>query len=73
MGDKTWTFRGDRELDPILKKWSKQSEKSFHVRQALRQYLSLSCSFAHVSLGLEIEQLMETNFNEIEVSLNEWG
>lgn len=36
---KSWSFRGDYELDPILKKWSKQSEKSFHVRQALRQYL----------------------------------
>lgn len=39
---KIWTFRGDKQLDPILKKWSDQSEKSFHLRQALRGYLKLT-------------------------------
>lgn len=35
---KCWSFRGDDELDPDLEKWSKQHEKSFHIRQALRLY-----------------------------------
>lgn len=34
-----WSFRGDDEIDPFISKWAKKSEKSFHIRQALRMYL----------------------------------
>ena len=70
MGDRTWTFRGDGELDPILKQWSKQSEKSFHVRQALRQYLNGN-NFIQASFDL----IKKTEFEprEAEISFAEWG
>lgn len=70
MGDKTWTFRGDDELDPLLEKWSKQHEKSFHVRQALRLYLNGS-SFIRQSVD-PVEQI-EVEPGEVEISLDEWG
>lgn len=69
MGDKTWTFRGDDELDQILLKWSKQHEKSFHIRQALKQYLNGS-NFIRQSVDpFEIE----VEHGEVEISLDEWG
>lgn len=40
-----WSFRGDDELDHFLEKWSKQHEKSFHIRQALRKYLSQGSNY----------------------------
>lgn len=70
MGDKIWTFRGDGELDPILTKWSKQSEKSFHVRQALRQYLN-GTNFIQTSFDLSKQTEIEPQ--EAEISFAEWG
>lgn len=69
MGDKIWTFRGDGELDPILTKWSKQSEKSFHVRQALRQYLNGNNLIQMSSDPAQVE----VERGEVEVSFDEWG
>ena len=70
MGDKTWTFRGDSELDPILKKWSKRFEKSFHIRQALRLYTNgsnfIQANYAH-------ELYVGEDAKEAEVSFDEWG
>jgi predicted transcriptional regulator len=69
MGDRTWTFRGDSELDPILKRWSKQSEKSFHVRQALRSYIHGS---TFIQARFESEQV-EVERGEVEMNFDEWG
>jgi len=65
---KGWTFRGDDELDPILERWSKQSEKSFHVRQALRLYLNGN-QFVRQNVGPEPDAEPE----EVEISFDEWG
>ena len=71
MGDRTWTFRGDGELDPILAKWSKISEKSFHVRQALRQYINGGIPYLHNEISYESSP--ENEQLEVELSLSEWG
>ena len=51
-----WTFRGDKQLDPILRIWTEQNEKSFHVRQALRQYVALQKHF-YVNATMVIPEL----------------
>lgn len=65
---RTWTFRGDQQLDPILTKWTEQNEKSFHVRQALRQYLSgnrpLDFQIPELSLNELPDQKIELCFDE---------
>lgn len=66
---KGWTFRGDSELDPILERWSRQGEKSFHVRQALRIYLNGN---QFIRQSVEPEQL-EAELGEVEISFDEWG
>ena len=67
---KGWTFRGDDELDPLLAKWSKQGEKSFHVRQALRLYIRGSNPFLQ---NVDLSDQVDVEVGEVGVSLNEWG
>lgn len=67
---RTWTFRGDQQLDPILKEWTDRSEKSFHVRQALRQYL-----LGTVAMNFQIQEYSlppELTEQEINLSFEEW-
>lgn len=74
MGDQVWTFRGDCELDPILEKWTKQNEKSFHVRQALRQYC-FGARPVQQQMIFEFQPAVmmgEEILNEPELSLDEW-
>lgn len=64
-----WSFRGDDELDPMLKKWSKQNEKSFHIREALRKYLSSREKFVQISFD---EHVQTMPVNEGELFLEDW-
>lgn len=65
---KCWSFRGDDELDPILEKWSKRHEKSYHIRQAIRQYRTSGCKYVEVD-----ERVQEMPVYDGEISLDEWG
>lgn len=68
---RTWSFRADDELDPILEKWSKQHEKSFHIRQALRLYRAKGSGFVYD----EHIQVMPTyeEEKEVELCLDDWA
>ena len=63
-----WSFRGDDELDPVLKEWSKRHEKSFHIRQALRLYRSQGDNY-YVKAS---EHVQEMPVYEGELCLEDW-
>lgn len=65
---KCWSFRGCEEIDEYLEKWTKQHEKSFHIRQALRQYVQKGSSFVQTE-SVEIEEAE----GDVELNLDDWG
>lgn len=65
---KCWTFRGDKEIDTHLEKWTKQHEKSFHIRQALRQYVQRGTNYVQVE-DVKIEEVE----GEVELNLDDWS
>lgn len=69
---KHWTFRGDKQLDPILREWTDQNEKSFHVRQALRQYLfGVTVPTTRIQIP-DIQSIISDDDKNIELSFDDW-
>lgn len=76
MGYQVWTFRGDDELDPVLSSMRMKNERSFHIRQALRQYFFGARLAQQSTVGFDLRDIPKKDLEieeDLEIELTDFG